>query len=75
MTRILVIDDNQDLRDLMKVILEQAGYAVELAEDGSGHGDAARAACGHRHHRHLHARTRTASRPSRSSARNFRSSS
>jgi DNA-binding NtrC family response regulator len=34
MARILVIDDNQDLRDLMQVILEQAGYAVELAEDG-----------------------------------------
>jgi CheY-like chemotaxis protein len=34
MTRILVIDDNKDLRELMQVILEQAGYAVELAEDG-----------------------------------------
>lgn len=34
MARILVIDDNQDLRDLMKVLLEQAGYEVELAEDG-----------------------------------------
>jgi CheY-like chemotaxis protein len=34
MTRILVIDDNKDLRELMRVLLEQAGYAVELAEDG-----------------------------------------
>ena len=34
MARILVIDDNDDLRELMKVILEQSGYEVELAEDG-----------------------------------------
>jgi CheY-like chemotaxis protein len=34
MKRILVIDDNDDLRELMKVILEPAGYAVDLAQDG-----------------------------------------
>ena len=34
MARVLVIEDNRDLRDLMQVILEQAGYDVELAADG-----------------------------------------
>lgn len=34
MLRILVIDDNQDMRELMQVILQGAGYAVELAADG-----------------------------------------
>jgi CheY-like chemotaxis protein len=34
MFRILVIDDNEDMRDLMRVILEGAGYAVEVAPDG-----------------------------------------
>src|SRR5258706_5489459 len=43
MVRILVIDDNQDLRDLMKLILEQAGYVVELAEDGQAGLEAQRA--------------------------------
>ena len=34
MVRVLVIDDNQDMRELMQVILQGAGYAVELAADG-----------------------------------------
>jgi len=34
MARVLVIDDNQDMRELMQVILEGAGHAVELAADG-----------------------------------------
>lgn len=34
MVRVLVIDDNQDVRDLIQFILEGAGYAVELAPDG-----------------------------------------
>jgi DNA-binding NtrC family response regulator len=34
MARVLVIEDNRDLRDLMQVILEHAGYDVELAADG-----------------------------------------
>ena len=34
MQRILVIDDNQDLRDLMCIILGQAGYEVECVADG-----------------------------------------
>lgn len=34
MFRVLVIEDNRDMRDLMRVILEGAGYTVELAEDG-----------------------------------------
>jgi CheY-like chemotaxis protein len=31
---VLVIEDNEDMRDLLRVILEGAGYAVVLAEDG-----------------------------------------
>lgn len=34
MARILVIDDNNDLRELMCLILRQAGYDVEGASDG-----------------------------------------
>lgn len=34
MPRVLVIDDNRDMRELMRVILEGAGYSVDLAEDG-----------------------------------------
>ncbi len=34
MARILVIDDNQDMRELVQVILETAGYQVDLASDG-----------------------------------------
>lgn len=34
MFRVLVIEDNRDMRDLLRVILEGAGYAVDLAEDG-----------------------------------------
>ena len=34
MRRVLVIDDNRDMRELMRVILEGAGYTVDLAEDG-----------------------------------------
>jgi len=34
MSRILVIDDNRDTRDLMRVLLEGAGYTVDLASDG-----------------------------------------
>jgi two-component system phosphate regulon response regulator PhoB len=33
--RILVVDDEPDLRELVRVNLVQAGYAVELASDGS----------------------------------------
>jgi len=34
MPRILVIDDNRDMRDLLRVVLERDGYAVEVAADG-----------------------------------------
>ena len=34
MIRVLVIDDNADMRALIGVILEGAGYHVELAADG-----------------------------------------
>ncbi len=34
MARVLIIDDNEDLRELVQVILVGAGYDVELAEDG-----------------------------------------
>jgi CheY-like chemotaxis protein len=42
MSRILVIDDNKDLRDLMRVVLEGAGYTVDLADDGEAGLDAQR---------------------------------
>jgi CheY-like chemotaxis protein len=32
--RILVVDDEPDVRDLLRAILEQAGYAVTEAADG-----------------------------------------
>lgn len=35
MLRVLVIDDNQDVRELIQFILEGAGYSVELAPDGA----------------------------------------
>jgi CheY-like chemotaxis protein len=35
MFRILVIDDNPDMRDAIRAILEGAGYAVDLASDGA----------------------------------------
>ena len=35
MSRILVIDDNADIRRLLQGILESAGYAVDLAADGA----------------------------------------
>ena len=34
MTRILVIDDDQDIRDMLRRILEHAGYTVEEAANG-----------------------------------------
>ena len=34
MFRVLVIDDNPDMRGVIGVILEGAGYSVELAADG-----------------------------------------
>lgn len=42
MSRILVIDDNRDMRDLMRVLLENEGYTVELAGDGDAGLDAQR---------------------------------
>jgi DNA-binding response OmpR family regulator len=33
-TKILVVDDDPDMREALQMILESAGYAVVLAEDG-----------------------------------------
>ena len=33
--RILVIEDNQDIRDLLRIKLRQLGHKVEAAEDGN----------------------------------------
>src|SRR5260221_3170829 len=33
-TRVLVVDDNADMRLSMRLILEQAGYKVEVAANG-----------------------------------------
>jgi len=35
MFRVLVIDDNPEVRELLQSILEGAGYAVDLASDGA----------------------------------------
>ncbi len=32
---ILIIDDDADIRELMKILLESAGYRVKVAADGS----------------------------------------
>lgn len=34
MPHVLIIEDNEDLRDLMQVVLEGAGHSVSLASDG-----------------------------------------
>lgn len=34
MNRILVVDDNRDMRESLKELLELSGYQVSLAEDG-----------------------------------------
>lgn len=33
-SRILVVDDEEDIRDVARLLLESAGYAVACAEDG-----------------------------------------
>ena len=43
MFRVLVIEDNPDMRELMRMILEGAGYAVDLAQDGEAGLNALRA--------------------------------
>lgn len=35
MTRILIIDDNEDLRETLLMLLEDEGYAVVAAHDGA----------------------------------------
>lgn len=35
MARILVVDDDPDFQDMMSLVLESAGYAVENAYDGA----------------------------------------
>jgi CheY-like chemotaxis protein len=35
MFRLLVIDDNQDAREVIQLMLERAGYAVDVAPDGA----------------------------------------
>lgn len=35
MARILVIDDEPDVRDILKTLLEESGYDVDLAAEGS----------------------------------------
>lgn len=32
--RILIVDDEQDIRDVARILLEGCGYAVKCAEDG-----------------------------------------
>ncbi len=34
MRRVLVVDDDPDIRDLLRMVLEWAGYAVETVSDG-----------------------------------------
>jgi signal transduction histidine kinase/DNA-binding response OmpR family regulator len=40
--RVLVADDNRDLRDYVRRLLQDAGYAVDVAADGAGALEAAR---------------------------------
>jgi CheY-like chemotaxis protein len=41
--RLLVVDDNADTRESMKLLLERSGYDVEVARDGAGALEAQRA--------------------------------
>lgn len=34
MSRILIVDDQQDIRDVLQMILEAEGYEVQLADNG-----------------------------------------
>lgn len=36
MNRVLVVDDDQESRDLLSEVLSANGYSVEVAEDGEG---------------------------------------
>ena len=40
--KILIIDDNKDIRDLMRIILEKVNFSVSESEDGSSGLTAAR---------------------------------
>jgi CheY-like chemotaxis protein len=42
--RVLIVDDNEDARQLLAMLLEQGGYETWTAEDGPSALDAARAA-------------------------------
>jgi CheY-like chemotaxis protein len=42
MVTVLVVDDDKDTRDVLRMVLEDAGYAVEEAEDGARALDALR---------------------------------
>jgi CheY-like chemotaxis protein len=41
--RILVVEDNEDARELMRALIEKMGHAVETANDGAAAIEAARA--------------------------------
>ena len=35
MTKVMVVDDEEDLRNLVKMVMEKEGFEVESAEDGN----------------------------------------
>ena len=35
--RILVVDDEESIREFLEIMLNKEGYETSLAEDGSGH--------------------------------------
>ena len=54
--KIVLIDDEEDIRDVMSIALADAGYAVRAAADGEAGLRMDRNPPADRHHRHPHAR-------------------
>ena len=67
--RVLVVDDERSMRELLTIVLKRDGYEVLVAEDGArAHRAAEEAARRHPDHRHPHAADERRRRAARSQA-------